>query len=83
MRDDVVPRINPIWEKTIHVSVCFTSYSMKCIYCFDCTGKRENEAHWSQSYGSVQLAYTNVDQKRIPSQIRHRALSDYYLATHQ
>ena len=32
MRDDVVPRNNPIWEKTIDVSVCFTSYSMKCIY---------------------------------------------------
>ena len=44
MRDDVVPRINPIWEKnTIHVSVCFTSYSMKSIYCFDCTRVCENE----------------------------------------
>ena len=31
MRDDVVPRISPIWEKTIHVSVCFTSYSRKNI----------------------------------------------------
>ena len=32
MRNDVVPGINPIWEKTIHVSVCFISYSMKSIY---------------------------------------------------
>ena len=31
MRDDV-PKINPIWENTIQVSVCFTSHSMKSIY---------------------------------------------------
>ena len=71
MRDDVVPRISPIWEKTIHVSVCFTSYSMKNI-CIVLTvqGSAETRNLISKVTGRISHNVMDLQNSPTPTSIR-------------
>ena len=65
IRDDVVPRISPIWENTIHVSVCFTSYSMKNVQ-----GSAETRKLISKVTGRISHNVMDLQISPTPTSIR-------------
>ena len=66
MRDSVVPRISPIWEKNIHVSVCFTSYSMKNI-CIVLTVQGSAETRKLISKVTGRISHNVMDLQNSPT----------------
>ena len=93
MSNNIIPRNNCIWEKTIHVSRRATSYFVKGIIIIILTVQRSMVTREfvfkirrrlvNHNLVTVECAYTNEVQIRIPILIPHRVWNDLDTAMHQ